>query len=219
MASNPKILFTSKGGAKKHNILDGDVHLDSLAGTVVAGDIIIGNATPKWARLAKDSQYKVLQMGAALPEWEFLTHNSVALPHHRKMFRAYSSVNQSIPPGTDTKIVFDVESYDLDGVFDNVTNYRYLPGEAGYYWIGVGVYIESIDDGQRFIVRFWKNGAVAWRAWDFPSGGATPLILTGSVTPYLTATDYVEVYTYHSSATAKNIIATEGGTWFAAFEL
>jgi hypothetical protein len=44
-------------------------HGDTLAAAVVAGDVLIGNATPKWARLAKGSQYAVLGMGAALPAW------------------------------------------------------------------------------------------------------------------------------------------------------
>lgn len=36
-----------------HTLLDGTLHTDTLAGTVVRGDIIIGNSTPKWSRLAR----------------------------------------------------------------------------------------------------------------------------------------------------------------------
>jgi hypothetical protein len=35
-----------------NTLLDGSSHTDTLAGTVVRGDIIVGNATPKWSRLA-----------------------------------------------------------------------------------------------------------------------------------------------------------------------
>jgi hypothetical protein len=43
----------SGGGANA--LLDGSSHTDTLAGTVVRGDIIVGNSTPKWARFAKCS--------------------------------------------------------------------------------------------------------------------------------------------------------------------
>lgn len=35
-----------------HNLLDGDVHPDTVANTVARGDIIIGNATPAWDALS-----------------------------------------------------------------------------------------------------------------------------------------------------------------------
>jgi len=35
-----------------HTLLDGTIHTDTLAGVVVDGDVIIGNVTPKWSRLA-----------------------------------------------------------------------------------------------------------------------------------------------------------------------
>ena len=39
-------------GTGSHSILDGSVHSDSLAGTVLRGSLIVGNSTPKWALLA-----------------------------------------------------------------------------------------------------------------------------------------------------------------------
>ncbi len=44
-------------------------HDDTLADSVVAGDLLIGNATPKWARLAKGTAGYALIMGASLPAW------------------------------------------------------------------------------------------------------------------------------------------------------
>ena len=58
------------GGIAAHNILDGDVHLDSVADGVTRGSIIYGNATPKWARLAKGDDDKILTMKSGLPSWE-----------------------------------------------------------------------------------------------------------------------------------------------------
>ena len=55
----------------EHAILSAG-HTDALAAAVVAGDLIIGNATPKWSRLAKGTEDHVLTMGASLPAWAAL---------------------------------------------------------------------------------------------------------------------------------------------------
>lgn len=61
---------TNVGGSSGTNaLLDGSVHSDTLAGTVVRGDIIIGNSTPKWARLAKPASAGVLQHDATDVSW------------------------------------------------------------------------------------------------------------------------------------------------------
>ncbi len=44
------VVTAASGGT--HNLLDGSIHPDTLAGTVVKGDLIVGNATPKWSRFA-----------------------------------------------------------------------------------------------------------------------------------------------------------------------
>lgn len=44
--------MSASGGGANHNLLDGSTHPDTLAGTVVRGDIVVGNLTPKWARKA-----------------------------------------------------------------------------------------------------------------------------------------------------------------------
>ena len=53
-AGNTATECTISGGSS-NALLDGTNHTDTLAGTVARGDVIIGNSTPKWARLAKGS--------------------------------------------------------------------------------------------------------------------------------------------------------------------
>ena len=62
-----------------HNVLDGSVHLDTLAGTVVLGDLVHGNATPKWAKLGGNTTTtrKFLRQtgdgaASAVPVWDTL---------------------------------------------------------------------------------------------------------------------------------------------------
>lgn len=70
-------------------LLDGANHTDTLAGAVASGDLIHGNATPKWARLAKGSDGQVLTLVGGLPAWasagaSLLEHNAL---FHLKPFQ------------------------------------------------------------------------------------------------------------------------------------
>lgn len=57
--------------ASAHDLLDGSVDQDTVAGSVVRGDLIVGNSTPKWARKAKGSANQRLRMdsGGDDPTW------------------------------------------------------------------------------------------------------------------------------------------------------
>jgi hypothetical protein len=59
-----------------HTILSAS-HTDALAGTVVRGDMIYGNSTPAWARLAKGTTSQIMMMnsGATEPAWTSLLFN------------------------------------------------------------------------------------------------------------------------------------------------
>ena len=54
--------------AANHTILSA-THSDTLADSIVAGDTLYGNSTPKLARLAKDSDGKFLKMVGGYPAW------------------------------------------------------------------------------------------------------------------------------------------------------
>lgn len=55
-----------------HTLL-GAKHSDTLAGTVVRGDVIIGNSTPKWARLALGASGAVLKSDGTDAAWGMVT--------------------------------------------------------------------------------------------------------------------------------------------------
>jgi hypothetical protein len=62
------VAWAAPSGGSSHVLLSA-THTDTLADTVVRGDIIYGNSTPKWARLAKGTSGYVLTMGANEPSW------------------------------------------------------------------------------------------------------------------------------------------------------
>lgn len=56
-------------GGANHNLLS-VTHPDTLPANVIAGDVIYGNNTPKWARRAKENDGDVLTLAAGLPTWQ-----------------------------------------------------------------------------------------------------------------------------------------------------
>lgn len=56
------------GSGGVHNVLS-TTHADAVAANVVRGDVIRGNSTPKWERLAKGSSGDVLQCDATDAKW------------------------------------------------------------------------------------------------------------------------------------------------------
>jgi len=63
--------------AAPHNILS-TTHSDTLVDSIIAGDLLIGNNTPKLARLAKSTDGKVLTLVSGLPAWADPTGGLVA---------------------------------------------------------------------------------------------------------------------------------------------
>ena len=50
-------------------LLDGVNHTDTLAGAVVRGDVLVGNSTPKWSRVALGTSGQVLQSNGTDAVW------------------------------------------------------------------------------------------------------------------------------------------------------
>jgi hypothetical protein len=73
--------------AANHNFLS-SIHPDTLAATVVRGDLIIGNSTPKWARLGVGLANKVLKSDGTDPSWGNVAHSELTgvgeNDHHTK---------------------------------------------------------------------------------------------------------------------------------------
>lgn len=61
-----------------HNILNSTYHGDTLTGSATRGDIIYGNSTPKWARLAKGTSGYVLTAGASDISWAAIPNASTS---------------------------------------------------------------------------------------------------------------------------------------------
>jgi len=110
-------------------------HGDTLAGTVVAGDIIIGNATPKWARLAKGNNGEILSLVAGLPAWTALS----ALSSAEFLDSAFRVIGSA---GPTKKLAFEV-----DGL--SVGTRTLTPQDADYIIAGTNL-VQTFTRSQVF---------------------------------------------------------------------
>ena len=124
--------------------------------------------------------------------------------------RAYRSDEQSIPNQAWTKVQLNAESYDGLGEFDPTTNFRFTAQTAGYYQVNAAVWYIAVDATVIYIA-IYKNGSnVAGAATRNPTtGGDFSSVISDVI--YLAAGDYLELYTYHGSTSAKS--AGYGAAW------
>jgi len=141
----------------------------------------------------------------------------------KPIFRAYKTGTQLFPNGTNTKVTFGVESFDVGSNY-STSNSRFTAPVAGYYQFDVNVRFTITSPG-RCDILLAKNGGFDV---SFPSGGQNQ---TGSNdggmgvhgVMYLAANDYVEVYANQNSgsdsslSSSSNISNTGGITNFSGF--
>lgn len=132
-----------------HSLLDAVYHTDTLAGNVLAGDVIYGNATPKWARLAKGAENQLFKIVSGLPAW-----SNPALYH----FSVYLTAAQNnLTSNTWTTVNVETENFDIGSVF-NVATYTFTAPIAGYYFLHGIVQFLNIVASKTYSVQLYKNG-------------------------------------------------------------
>ncbi len=96
--------FASGGGGLPHNLLS-TTHPDTLPASVVAGDVVRGNNTPKWERLPKQNNGDILTLVAGLAEWRPPTApnagvlNTMTNRWASLVFDCHSTVGNTRAPG------------------------------------------------------------------------------------------------------------------------
>lgn len=78
------------------------------------------------------------------------------------IFRASMSGNQSsVSNNTWTKVAFDTDVFDADGVFDTSNNRFIAPAAGKYLLIGKMYVFPNSQNGPNYYTRFYKNGGAA----------------------------------------------------------
>ena len=132
-------------------------------------------------------------------------------------FRVILSGNQSIANSTATKITFDTETWDTDSDFGSN---KFTVSEAGKYLIVLGGRISGFTDGEEFQLYFKKNGSdLNFGQSKIVSAGTNPLFLAqqSTIVESLSASDYIEGWTYQNTGSAADLVATHA--YMAGYKL
>ena len=117
-------------------------------------------------------------------------------------FLARNTANQSLSDATDTKVVFNTEDYDPDGVFDLSNNKFTAPAAGKYFIYGKAKGSSStVNTVQGAVMLIYVNGSAKYNIENFGAGivsGTRVLMqaygLEVSLGLDLSASDYVELY-------------------------
>jgi hypothetical protein len=122
--------------------------------------------------------------------------------------RAHPTNKQSISQGVNTKVTLDVEDFDANSEF---ASSRFTPKTKGYYQISAsGLYPSNCVANQLYYIWINKTGTSYddnLYYCDAANHNANPTI-TDVV--YLTTTDWIELWTYHSGTNPTQL--NNGGT-------
>ena len=117
---------------------------------------------------------------------------------------------QTVANVTVSKIQFKYELADLDGLFDNSTNYRYTPQVAGWYWVNLNISINNGGGHSHLMTAYlYKNGS-QYATFEGGGGGSgasnynrygdNNSINMSSIIQLNGSSDYVEGYVYQTNA-------------------
>lgn len=112
-----------------------------------------------------------------------------------KVVAVHLGSDQSLTKNVITKVQFNVEDLDANGWFDNSTNYRFTPDEAGDYLFLCDLTHNYATSSDYVTLYFYKNGSEVFsnehqeeNGYDTQVNGSAIITMNGS-------SDYVEVYT------------------------
>jgi len=76
-------------------------------------------------------------------------------------FSTYRGSNQTIASGGWSKVSADTERWDVGGIFDSSTNYRFTPTVAGIYLVAVQFYTNNAQTNAVYGIACYKNGGLS----------------------------------------------------------
>ena len=125
-------------------------------------------------------------------------------------FKATMSATQTISNNTETKVIFDNETFDTSSNYDT-TNYRFTPTVAGYYNVGANICFTGTATREYYLnTQIRKNGSSSSynnTIMSFKLGtGGDSAVFNSTLISMNGTTDYLEIYVYTYDFTATSSI-------------
>lgn len=148
--------------------------------------------------------------------------------NHQSRTRAYrATTTQSIPNNTWTKIQFNAETYDEQGEFDSTTNYRFTAKEDGYYQVNARtLYTIAASNTNAYVgIGIYVNGSPYSYGNNLGVRTSTNATLLNNNAPnvsdvvYLTAGQYIEIFTFQNTGAARDINQNAEETYVSVHKL
>ena len=147
-----------------------------------------------------------------IPSGATLTNSGTATGFdNTPSFFARGSGTQAIADQTWTKVTLDTENWDTDSAFAS-NKFTVPSGEGGKYQFTYGGCMSELDDGEYYQFVLYKNGSewsggnLLGKIQDRMTGTNLGTSMNGSVAITLAATDYVELYVYHTEGGTNNLL-------------
>ncbi len=151
-----------------------------------------------------------------------LAGSAYAAAANTPAFKVKLSGDQSISNGTNTKITWDSEIYDTDNAFAS-NKFTVPSGQGGKYHFSGIVIMRNVDDNESVSIRIHVNGSDTvsglnvYRMTQYGTGSDKFITVPISIDINLSASDYVEVFIYHTEGGSQNVDA--GYSSFCGFKL
>lgn len=122
----------------------------------------------------------------------------------------YTTVQLTVPNGTDTAITYNSEFYDTDSFHSTATNtsrFTIPAGKSGKYLCAVSIQSDGSASEMGAFLKIYKNGSFFTGTKKVIRGGSEPMNTDFSQVIDLTATDYIQFYIYQNSGASRNFFS------------
>lgn len=137
-------------------------------------------------------------------QWDGSAWRTIADGRKPHSCRLRRSTAQSIDSATNVKVLLATEDHDTGAIGDPTTNNRIDIRRAGNYVVTAISGITGIDDGEQLYTEVYVNGVLRFTSSSYSPGADKEVIVSCSAVLSLAASDYLELYLFHTEGAAVN---------------
>jgi hypothetical protein len=145
------------------------------------------------------------------------TATGAALIGYGPIFSASLGTTATIVSGVaPTKVTFQTKDFDPGGLYDNASNFRFLPTTPGYYQVSASVLAGGVSATGFSAIALYKNSA-AHRAGNRVANNAAAVTVQVSGIVQMNGTsDFLEVFYAQTTGATMTLPVSSTATYFTA---